>query len=152
MLSAILIYLCFFSTHLSEPYATERCIGSSLSGQPMNNTEKPLPSSLRCCTLILCGQHYQRSFEIAISRNLESDITGNDLHVNLFTACATRRYIAMRLSGLNLIQKRLPSHSFALVALRSTNTRPCGQCRTLEYSIFRNLSRDIISIVSLCFF
>ena len=134
MLSAILIYLCFFSTHLSEPYATERCIGSSLSGQPMNNTEKPLPSSLRCCTLILCGQHYQRSFEFAISRNLGSDITGNDLHANLSTACATQRYIAMRLSGqlLNLIQKLLPSHSLALVTLRSTKTRSSGQRRTLK--------------------
>ena len=75
------------------------------------------------------------------------------IFTHLSNAFVTQQYPGLRLCErpLNHTEKPLHSHSVAFVTWKSATLILCGQSRTVEYPIFREISRDIVSIVSIFF-
>ena len=71
-------------------------------------------------------------------------------HSNAFV---TQRYVDLTLSGLplNHTEKPLHSHSVALSTLKSSSLIFCELSCTVDHSIFMEISRNVISIVSIVF-
>ena len=149
-------------THLSYAFVRPRYLGVGLSGQTMNHTEKLLPrlsltfakclNYARCFYTLSSPEDYEASGRSSASG---LDLGGIDLLTHLSHALVHPRYLGMGLSGesMNHTGKLLPRLSLTLASLRSTTLILYGHHhqRTLEFAIFLEISRDIISIVSIVF-
>ena len=130
-------------THLSYAFVRPRYLGVGLSGQTMNHTEKLLPRL--SLTFAKC-LNYARCFYTLSYPEVLTHLSHPLVHP---------RYLGMGLSGesMNHTGKLLPRLSLTLASLRSTTLILYGHHhqRTLEFAIFLEISRDIISIVSIVF-
>ena len=96
--------------------------------------------------------HHQYKF-IAVRMLTTFFISLCFIFTHLSNALVTQRYLDLRLCGqpLNHTEKPLHSHSVALSTLKSTSLIICEQSCTLNHSIFMEICRNIISIVSIVF-
>ena len=138
MLSVLLPRFCFIFTHLSNALVTQRYIGVTLCGQPMKQTDNCLKFA-RCLYPLSSSNNYEASM---------SDIRRDHLLTHIFNAFFTQRCIkvSMCVKTVNHTEKLLASNSFSFVSLRGRTSLLCGKHYTVEYAIFREISRDIISI------
>ena len=143
MISVFLPCYCFIFTHLSNVLVTQRYIGVTLCGQPMKQTDN-CPKFARCL------------YSLSSSRNDEesmSDIRVDHLLTQLSNVFYTQRFIneSMSVKTVNHSEKLLTSKKNCFVSLRGRTLILCGKHYTVEYAIFRQISRDIISIFLIIF-